>query len=46
MEKVFAKNRQEWRNWLEKNHDKTTEIYLVYYKLSTKKPTVTYEESV
>src|SRR6478736_6430527 len=46
MEKVFAKNRQEWRNWLEKNHDKATEIYLVYYKLSTKKPTVTYEESV
>ncbi len=46
MEKVFAKDRHEWRQWLEKNHDKASEIYLVFYKLSTKKPTVTYEESV
>jgi uncharacterized protein YdeI (YjbR/CyaY-like superfamily) len=46
MEKVFAKDRQEWREWLEKNHDKTAEIYLVFYKLNTKKPTVTYEEAV
>ena len=46
MEKVFAKDRQEWRNWLEQNHDKYSEIYLVFYKLSTKKPTVTYEEAV
>ena len=46
MEKVFAKNRQEWRNWLEENHDKLSEIYLAFYKLSAKKPTVTYEEAV
>ena len=46
MEKVFAKNRQEWRDWLAKNHETAKEIYLVFYKLSTKKPTVTYEESV
>ena len=46
MEKVFAENRQEWRSWLEQNHDKASEIYLVFYKLSTKKPTVTYEEAV
>ena len=46
MEKVFAKDRQEWRKWLEENHTKASEIYLVFYKLSTKKPTVTYEESV
>ncbi|MBK0403474.1 YdeI/OmpD-associated family protein [Adhaeribacter sp. BT258] len=46
MEKVFAKDRQEWRNWLEQNYDKLSEIYLVFYKLSTKKPTVTYEEAV
>ncbi|HSI91714.1 MAG TPA: YdeI/OmpD-associated family protein [Adhaeribacter sp.] len=46
MEKVYAKDRNEWRNWLEKNHASATEIYLVFYKLNTKKPTVTYEESV
>lgn len=46
MEKVFAQNRNAWRSWLEQNQDKTSEIYLVFYKLSTKKPTVTYEEAV
>lgn len=46
MEKIFAKNREEWRNWLEQNHETAKEIRLVYYKLSTKKPSITYEESV
>ena len=46
MEKVYAKNRREWRSWLEKNYETAKEIRLVYYKLSTKKPTITYEESV
>jgi len=46
MEKIYAKDRHEWRRWLEGNHDKASEIYLVFYKLSTKKPTVTYEEAV
>src|SRR5690606_16126198 len=40
------KDRNEWRQWLEQNHEKLSEIYLVFYKLSTKKPTVTYEEAV
>jgi uncharacterized protein YdeI (YjbR/CyaY-like superfamily) len=46
MEKVYAKDREAWRNWLAGNHETAKEIYLVYYKLNTKKPTVTYEESV
>ena len=46
MEKVFAQDRNAWRNWLEENHDKLSEIYLAFYKLSAKKPTVTYEEAV
>ena len=46
MEKVFAKDRQEWRSWLAQNHDQASEIYLAFYKLSAKKPTVTYEEAV
>ena len=46
MEKVFAKDRNEWRQWLQQYHNKLSEIYLVFYKLSTKKPTVTYEEAV
>jgi len=46
MEKIFAKNRKEWRKWLEKNYKKATEIYLVYYKTSTGKESITWEESV
>ncbi len=39
-------NRSEWRKWLQENHDKKSEIWLLYFKKHTKKPTVTYEESV
>ncbi|OFX42213.1 MAG: hypothetical protein A2046_03865 [Bacteroidetes bacterium GWA2_30_7] len=43
---VICKNRQEWRKWLEKNHNSVKEIWLVYYKKHTKMPTVTYDEAV
>lgn len=46
MKTFEAKNRKEWRNWLEKNHSTTKEIWLVYYKKHTKKETITYKESV
>lgn len=39
--KVFqAENRKEWRDWLKKNHKKGKEIWLVYYKKHTGKPTI------
>jgi uncharacterized protein YdeI (YjbR/CyaY-like superfamily) len=43
---VYAKDREEWRSWLEKNHDSVSEIWLVFYKKTSSKPTVTYDESV
>lgn len=43
---IVCKNRQEWRSWLEKNHNSVKEIWLVYYKKHTKKPTVYYDEAV
>ena len=43
---VTCKSRQEWRSWLEKNHNSVKEIWLVYYKKNTKKPTVYYNEAV
>lgn len=43
---IICKNRQEWRNWLEKNHNSEKEIWLVYYKKHTKKQTVYYDEAV
>ena len=46
MKQVYAKNRPEWRQWLEENHKKEKEIWLVYYKKSSGKPSVAYTESV
>ena len=46
METFEARNRNEWRNWLEINHSNVGEIWLVYYKKHTKKPTITYKESL
>lgn len=44
-EKYF-KNREEWHKWLLANHQKEDEIWLVYYKKATGKPTISYEEAV
>ena len=46
MKTVYAKGRREWRTWLEKNHGKCDEIWLVYYKKDSGKPRVPYEEAV
>lgn len=39
-------SRQEWRDWLAGNYDKSSGIWFVYFKKHTKKPIVTYEEAV
>lgn len=46
MDTCYAKDRHEWRDWLEKNHDKLSEVWLVRYKKATGKPCVLYDESV
>ena len=46
MKQVYVKNRKEWRDWLSKNHDRETDIWLVYYKKETGRPTIKYEDSV
>jgi len=43
---VSAASSKEWRRWLEKNHTTETEVWLVYYKKHTGRPSVTYIESV
>lgn len=40
------KDRNEFRKWLTKNHDKAEETWLLYYKKHTGKPSVTHEEAV
>jgi uncharacterized protein YdeI (YjbR/CyaY-like superfamily) len=45
-EKVYAKDRATFRNWLEKNHTSTPGIWLVYYKKNSGKPSISYPEAV
>jgi uncharacterized protein YdeI (YjbR/CyaY-like superfamily) len=46
MKKLYPATRDEWRNWLNENHAKKKEIWLVYYKPHVNKPTLKYDESV
>jgi len=34
---LFFTNKKHWRTWLENNHDKSAEIWLIHYKKSSKK---------
>jgi uncharacterized protein YdeI (YjbR/CyaY-like superfamily) len=46
MKTIELKNRSEWRDWLAANHDKETEIWLVYYKKAIGIPSIQYGESL
>ena len=46
MKTYYAKDRLQWRAWLEKNHGKCVEIWLVYYKKDSGKPRVPYPDAV
>jgi uncharacterized protein YdeI (YjbR/CyaY-like superfamily) len=42
----YPKNRAEWRQWLQDNHEHKTEIWLRRFKKATGKPCITYDELV
>ncbi len=42
----YARNREEWRAWLEKHHAIESEVWLVYYKQHMGKPRVAYDAAV
>ncbi len=46
MKTIYATGSDEWREWLEANHLKEKEIWLVFYKKHTRKPTILYEDAV
>jgi uncharacterized protein YdeI (YjbR/CyaY-like superfamily) len=41
-----APNRAVWHNWLAEHGTSETEVWLVYYKASTGKPTISYNDSL
>ena len=45
-ETLVVTKRDAWRAWLEKNHDKKRETWLVFYKKHTNRPSLPYEEAV
>ena len=45
-EMVYCATREEWRGWLEQNHDKSKGIWLIYYKKGSGKPRVPYDDAV
>ncbi|HSM26388.1 MAG TPA: YdeI/OmpD-associated family protein [Anaerolineaceae bacterium] len=46
MEELYFESLTDWHAWLQENHDKSTGIWLVFYKKESGKPTLSYEEAV
>lgn len=43
---ISPKTRTAWRAWLERHHARRDEIWILYYKKHTGKPSVSYDEAV
>ncbi len=43
---THPKNRKQWREWLEKNHQTSPGVWFTYFKKETGKPRVSYAEAV
>jgi uncharacterized protein YdeI (YjbR/CyaY-like superfamily) len=45
-ETFYPKNRKEWREWLQENHNKKQSVWLIYNKKKSNVATVIYSEAV
>jgi uncharacterized protein YdeI (YjbR/CyaY-like superfamily) len=43
---LYVTNRDDWRKWLERNHAKEKDVWLVYYKKHTGTPRLPYDHAV
>ncbi|TDW47885.1 uncharacterized protein YdeI (YjbR/CyaY-like superfamily) [Flavobacterium sp. 270] len=46
MKPTFFANQQDFRKWLEKNHKEEKELLVGFYKVNSKKPSMSWSESV
>ncbi len=46
MKTTFFPDQNEFRKWLEKHHNKETELLVGFYKVHSKKPSITWSQSV
>ncbi len=45
-EPIFFKDKAEWRRWLQKNHNKSSEIWILTYKRYVDKQSLSYEDAL
>lgn len=45
-EHLYFKNASDWREWLHKNHNSSTGVYLIFYKVSSPFESMRWEEAV
>jgi uncharacterized protein YdeI (YjbR/CyaY-like superfamily) len=46
MKQLYVSNRDEWRDWLSRHYAREAEIWLIFYKKATSKPTIGYGAAV
>lgn len=46
MKQIEIKNKQDFRKWLQKNHDKETKVQIIIHKKHTGKPTLSHNEQI
>ena len=46
IDELHMVSRDDWRTWLEKNHSTKREVWLVFYKKHTGKPSISYDDAV
>lgn len=44
--RYYPKSRSDWRNWLENNHHSEHSVWVVFYKVTSKIPSLTWSEAV
>lgn len=42
----YPENNQQWRQWLQENHDSKQAVWVVFYKKSSGKPTISWSDAV
>ncbi|UTW66313.1 YdeI/OmpD-associated family protein [bacterium SCSIO 12643] len=46
IETFYPESQADWRRWLEENHQSKQSIWLIYYRQSTNKPSLSWSEAV
>jgi uncharacterized protein YdeI (YjbR/CyaY-like superfamily) len=46
IESIHPKSVLKWRKWLERNHSRTSGVWLITFKQATGKPRISYDEAV